>query len=56
MPYNGDNVLEAKIKEKQSKVELSVAIETRGQHYSHSKGEQYARGAETEGGVSYFSR
>ena len=56
LPYNGDSVLEAKIKPKWSQLELTMSLDTRGQNFSRSKGEQLARSVETEGNKPYFSR
>ena len=46
----------ARLKPNRGQVELDIAIETRGPHYSRSKGEQYARGTEGEGSTPYFKR
>ena len=55
MPYDGA-IKSARLKPNQGNLEFDVAMETRGPHYSRSKGEQYARKTEDEGGSSYFKR
>ncbi len=56
MPYDGSSIVSARVKPNQGDIELNVAMETKGPHYSRSRGEQYARKTEGEGGVGYFKR
>ena len=58
MPYDGDSVLEARTRGEQ--LEMTFGLETRGQHFSQSKGMQYSSGLMTDqggsGGGNYFRR
>ena len=55
MPYDGSIIKEIRIKPNHGDVEFDVAIETKGPHYSRSRGEQYARMTENDG-TAYFKR
>ena len=58
MPYDGDSVLEARTRGEQ--LEMTFGLETRGQHFSQSKGMHYSSGLMTDqggpGGGNYFRR
>ncbi len=55
MPFDGATIKNARIRPNHGDMELDVAMETKGSHYSRSRGEQYARLTEGEG-TCYFKR
>ena len=56
MPYDGSSIIGSRLKPIAGEIEVDVAMETKGPHYSRSKGEQYARMTEGDGSVPYFKR